>query len=130
MTHTVTTLTPIMLEELVEFDHDVLADLCARHGHRTEIVIATSLSQIEQLLSLARLQLAGSHDTGLIRTCSDLIALAQTIGMRTLERAAVGVLDCIDAGDATALPACAQRMLRLGEPETIAQWTVRHDTVA
>lgn len=116
--------------EVVEFDHDVLADLCQRYGTGTEAVIADVLAQIEDLLVLATLQINADQRAGLTRTCGDLIALASAIGMRTLTRATSAVLECLTRNEDAALHACAHRMLRLGKPEAIDQWTVRHNTVA
>lgn len=130
MTQTTTPLNPLTTKETIEFDHAVLADLCNRHGHEAEAVIASTLGQIENLLVLAKLQLNSAHLAGLARTCVDLISLARSIGMGTLEHAAHSVLNCVAAGNDVALPACTRRMLRLGQPDTIEQWAVRHDTVA
>ncbi|MGB3409306.1 MAG: hypothetical protein WBA67_17620 [Jannaschia sp.] len=124
------TLINLNFNEIIEFDHDVLADLCARHGTRTEAVIAAALGQVEDLLVLAGLQVDSGEYPGLGRTCRDLLRLADHIGMRTLGHAVEAVQDCLVTRNDAALAACASRMLRLGHPETIAQWTVRHHTVA
>ncbi|MGB3556245.1 MAG: hypothetical protein WBA25_16575 [Jannaschia sp.] len=124
------TLTFPRSDEAVEFDHDVLSALCRRHGVAAEAHIAARLSEIEQLLGLARLQLSERHVSGLTRTADDLAALGREIGMRTLERIAGSVLDCLRTGNEAALVACTQRMLRLGRPDTLDHWIVRRGTVA
>ncbi|UWQ18095.1 hypothetical protein [Jannaschia sp. M317] len=117
-------------DEVIEFDHAVLADICRNHGDQAEAVIADRLGRIETLLHLAQDQINDGHHGGLMRSCRDLVGLAREIGMRTLVRAAIGVIDCLEQGQDQALRACTRRMLHLGRPETVSQWTVRHDTVA
>lgn len=124
------TLNTLNHAEVVEFDHDVLAHLCAAHGLGTEQVIAGTLTQIEDLLCLAGMQVMADELSGLSRTCTDLCRLSKRIGMRTMTQAAESVLDCIANNNRPALAACSARMIRLGTPETIEHWTVRHNTVA
>ena len=124
------TLITLTHSEVVEFDHDVLADLCQRHGTAAEAHIALILSEVEDLLALASVQVDAGQHAGLSRSCTDLVWLARMIGMRTMVDAVTAVQDCLSRGDAAALPACASRMLRLGRPEAIDHWTVRHNTVA
>lgn len=125
-----TNLLPLTPREAVEFDHDVLERLCLEHGHNAEAVIARMLQHIEHDLKLAESQVRMGETRGLMRTCHDLIDLSRKIGMHTLETAATAVIDCLSHDRGPALAACAQRMLRLGRPETIDHWTVGTGTVA
>lgn len=124
------TLTEKKAVEPIEFDHDVLAALCDTYGAAAETLIAGTLGDIEDLLVLAQTQLDCGQHPGLARTCRDLRELGGTIGMRTLQKVAGAVLDCIERDDRVALVPCARRMTRLGRADTVAQWTVRRDTVA
>ncbi|GIT92618.1 hypothetical protein JANAI62_31450 [Jannaschia pagri] len=131
MTDTLTSLSSNRAKaEPIEFDHDVLVALCQRHGHQTEEFLAITLSQVEQLLALAKLQFNAEQISGLSRTAQDLQHVARMIGMRTLETTARAVEACAAQNDRPALAACTQRLLRLGHPESIDQWTVCHNTVA
>ncbi|MEL6587347.1 MAG: hypothetical protein AAFQ50_11915 [Pseudomonadota bacterium] len=97
-------------------------------GQAPTAVIARLLTHIEKALRLAEHQMKKDEWSGFRRTCDDLIRLSGELGMRTLEAAAWAVIDCLDNRQAAALPACAARMLRLGQPETINHWTVQTGT--
>ncbi|MEM8822554.1 MAG: hypothetical protein AAGF30_02995 [Pseudomonadota bacterium] len=127
MTATCTVLTPLAE---VEFDQAVLIDICDRYGDGAEAHLTRLLHKIETLLALARMQVEQGHLQGLTRTCADLLPIARSVGMRSLERAALGVQDCLAKGDPVALAACALRLTTMGRPDVFHHWTVQGDTVA
>ncbi|MEM9796254.1 MAG: hypothetical protein AAF919_07180 [Pseudomonadota bacterium] len=121
MTRTITTLRPA---ETVAFDHETLAELCETYGEEAEVFIATVLGEIEAHLTKADDEVKlGEHD-GLARTCRNLVILAKSIGMRTLDTCANSVLACLASDDQSALSACTARLTRLGHPESFRAWTV------
>ncbi|MEM7710256.1 MAG: hypothetical protein AAF264_05790 [Pseudomonadota bacterium] len=120
MTATCTVLTP---RTHIDFDEQTLVALCARHGDAAEAHLADLLSQVETLLRLAQSQAEQDHPRGLGRTCEDLLPLARTIGMRSLELAAIGVIDGLASGDPVALAACTRRLMAMGQPDTFHDWT-------
>lgn len=102
------------------FDHVRLAAICDGYGHRAEAYLATVLGEIEAKVSAARAQ---ADDADALReTCATVATLAQGIGMRTMEHAARGVLNGLDAGRADVTSACLGRMLRLGGPCETGGW--------
>jgi hypothetical protein len=117
-------------DETVEFDRDVLSELCRLHGTGTEAVLTARLTELGRLLDLAEYQLAQGGGRPLARTCEALMRLADEIGMRTMTRAAGSVRATLERGDVAAMAACGARMLRLGRPASMGRWTVRRDTVA
>ncbi|MEM7641527.1 MAG: hypothetical protein AAF366_03265 [Pseudomonadota bacterium] len=115
----------------VDFDEAVLTVFCERNGTAAEATLADILAKVETLLAMASLQVEQGHHGGLRRSCEDLLPLARSVGMCSLQRATRGVLDCLTSGDAVALSACATRLVAMGRPETFRDWsTVPDNTVA
>ncbi|PWJ16500.1 hypothetical protein [Jannaschia seohaensis] len=124
------TLTLPAKTEAVEFDHDVLADLCSLHGAEIETFLTEYLLHIGRLIDRTARLLRQGDVARLERTCLDLAELSRTIGMRTVTQAAHAVRDAIAAEDPAALAACGARLVRLGHPAAIETWTVRTATTA
>lgn len=119
MTTTIATLRPT---ETVTFDHGKLAALCDRMGSRAEGFIAGVLADVETLIDTIARDRAATAD--LSRHCEELAHYADSIGMTKVSRAATAVLDCITREDARATAACIDRLLRLGQPQGTANWTM------
>lgn len=119
MTHTIATLHPT---ETVQFDHAILAALCAAEGDHAEETITRILTDVEELIALVAVQ--GNNLGGLARTCAELSRLSGQIGMTTIRAGADAVLTCIAQDNRTSLAACTARLLRLGEPRQKGGWAM------
>ncbi|CUH40738.1 hypothetical protein JSE7799_03473 [Jannaschia seosinensis] len=108
--------------ERMMFDHVQLATICDTYGERSEAFLATMLTDVELRARAAR---DAADDACALRTaCTQIVELASTIGMLTMEHAAHGVLDAQARGDAAALAACLARLHRLAAPETPDGWSM------
>jgi hypothetical protein len=116
--------------ETLEFDEDVLTRLCARHGEDAEHQLAELLREVEDGLALVSVQLRLKSRSGLLRTATDLVVMARTIGLLTLERAAIAVLRSAELGDDVAFAACTNRLAALWQPDTFGQWKLHGGSVA
>ncbi|WP_179381239.1 hypothetical protein [Jannaschia marina] len=117
MNDTIVKLKPV---EDVTFDHATLAALCTDEGLRAEATITEALDRIEGLVQLVGAQ--EDHRQGLIRSCTDLQAVAGKIGMMTIRDTAAAVVDCTRRGDGAAVAACVARLKRLGTPGSTGGW--------
>jgi hypothetical protein len=117
-------------DETVVFDGKVLSALCLAHGHGIESHLTGRLADLTDLLLLVEQQRDDREVRGLDRSCAAIVAVAESIGMRTMVTAAWSVRNAIAWGDDAAMGACTARMLRLGRPQAMRHWTVRRDTVA
>ncbi|MEM8848506.1 MAG: hypothetical protein AAGE03_00585 [Pseudomonadota bacterium] len=125
------TCTSLPAHPRVDFDEAVLATFCDRYGATAEAELAEILTRVETLLAMAGLQVEQGHLGGLRRSCEDLLPLAESVGMCSLQRATRGVLDCLTTGDPVALSACGARLAAMGRPETFRDWsTIPDNTVA
>ncbi|SDY29522.1 hypothetical protein SAMN05444004_10168 [Jannaschia faecimaris] len=127
MTNNIVRLRPT---ETVKFDHDTLAALCASEGQHAETTITNALEEVGTLISVIGTQ--GGYYEGLHRSCTQLRRVADRVGMTTIHDGAEAVLNCIAQGNRVALAACTARLVRLGEPKQVGDWTMQQtpDTVA
>ncbi|WP_299652184.1 hypothetical protein [uncultured Jannaschia sp.] len=112
---------PLRPTEHITFDRDRLFRVCDEKGIDAEIFLMDILSEIETLVEIARGQVDDRE--GLVRTCSRLIRRAEVIGMVTLEEVARSVIRCLGEGNEYGMRACHARLVRLGRPGAVAEWS-------
>ncbi|WP_299814621.1 hypothetical protein [uncultured Jannaschia sp.] len=107
--------------EHITFDRDRLFRVCDDKGIDAEHYLMNALTEIESLVEVAETQ--ANDAEGLARTCSRLMRRAGEIGMVTVEDVARSVIDCLLEGNQYGLRACHARLVRLGRPGAIADWS-------
>ena len=112
---------PLRPAEHITFDRDRLFQVCDEKGIDAEVFLMDVLSEIETLVEVARAQ--AEDKVGLVRTCSRLIHRADAIGMVTLRDVARSVIQCLGEGNDYGLRACHARLVRLGRPGAVAEWS-------
>lgn len=115
--------TDLPLGEPARFNPGQLEKLCDRLGEtRAEAEVAFALDRLATLLDEAgRIGPDGDH-SDLEDVLAALVRDARLIGMATLARVGGDVLDCLDAGDPTALCATMARLMRVGDRSIHAIW--------
>ena len=115
--------TTLPLGEPARFNPGHLEKLCERLGElRAEAEVAHALDRLATLLDeVMRIGTTGRR-SDLEEVLAALVRDAQLIGMATLARVGRDVLECLDAGDTTALAATLARLMRVGDRSIHAIW--------
>ena len=112
-------------EEAVCFDADRLESLCQEFGDiEAEQVIARALEQIAIKLAALKAYHAMGDATEMDKTCASLSVVAGQIGMTSLARVARDVRGCLKVGNAAAIGATLDRLLRIGDNSAHTIWSL------
>jgi hypothetical protein len=108
--------------EPVEVDADRLEGFCRKRGEDAEVQVADLLAELDHAVSLCRWEYTEGDPTGVARAAAIIHELASELGMVTLERAAIHVLDCLHREDTVSLSACAARLFRVSDSLERSEW--------
>ncbi len=127
---TVDQLTTIMPNERVRLDAERLELLYSKLGEEgADDVLCRAMEEMAiRVKQSEKLYRAGSAKD-LRKTVHSLIAIADQIGLQTLSRVAVDVVDCIDSGDWVALGATFSRLVRSSDQSLTAIWDLQDVTI-
>lgn len=115
-------ITSLAMEEPARFDPDCLEDLCRRIGEvRAEAEVALALHRISEGLPKL-LGLLDRDERVFLNAVEQVARDAELIGMSTLSRVAISVLDNFNRADHVALAATLARLERVGERSIHAVW--------
>ncbi|WP_439111323.1 hypothetical protein [Lentibacter sp.] len=115
--------TMLAMSEPVQLDADKLEELYEELGDvAAEDVVCRAMEELAVKLAQVD-RLYRSHQIEPMRkTARSMGAIAAQVGMNMLARVAADVTRCVDAGDATALAAVVQRLMRTGESSLTQIW--------
>lgn len=117
-------------EEPVCFDADRLEALCQEVGEtEAELVIARALEQIAIKLAALKAYHTMGEFTEMDKTCSSLAKVAGEIGMTTLARVSRDVRACLPTGNAAAIGATLDRLMRIGGNSAHSIWSLEDISV-
>lgn len=115
--------TMLAMSEPVQLDADKLEELYEQLGDvaaedvvcRAMEELAVKLAQVDRLYRSRQIE-------EMRKTARSMGAIAGQVGMNMLARVASDVMRCVDTGDATALAAVVQRLMRTGESSLMQIW--------
>ncbi|NKX44986.1 hypothetical protein [Roseicyclus persicicus] len=116
-------ITLLPLGEPARFNPGQLEKLCDRLGElHAEAEVALALERLSARLAEVGRLAPGGDLAALEPALAALVSDAQMIGMATLAAVGRHVLDCLGAGDPTALAATLARLERVGDRSIHAVW--------
>jgi hypothetical protein len=110
--------------EPVEVDADRLDGFCRRRGADAEAQIADHLGQLDRAVADCEWEYGRGEPTGVARSAAMVHEISAELGMVTLERAALNLLDCLAREDPVGLAACAARLFRVSDACERSEWTL------
>ncbi|WP_209016044.1 hypothetical protein [Roseibium sp. RKSG952] len=110
-------------KESVRLDSDRLAGLYRQLGDTNAVdVLCRTIEELAVRLSNCE-RFWRQRDWAGLRKCSkSLVAISEQVGMTALARVAGDVAQNVDAGDAVAIGATLNRLIRVGEGSLTAVW--------
>jgi DhnA family fructose-bisphosphate aldolase class Ia len=117
-------------EEQVRLDSDCISALYAAMGDaRAERFVCRAMEELAVLLASAQVAFEARNSMEMTNALYSLIALAQNVGMSSLARVALDLVDATRAGDPVAQAATLGRLVRIGDRSLTAVWDLRDMSV-
>ena len=110
-------------KESVRLDSDRLAGLYRQLGDTNAVdVLCRTIEELAVRLSNCERFWRQRDWAGLRKCAKSLVAISEQVGMTALARVAGDVAQNVDAGDAVAISATLNRLIRVGEGSLTAVW--------
>lgn len=110
-------------KESVRLDSDRLAGLYRQLGDTNAVdVLCRTIEELAVRLSNCERFWRQRDWAGLRKCAKSLVAISEQVGMTALARVAGDVAQNVDAGDAVAIGATLNRLIRVGEGSLTAVW--------
>lgn len=112
--------------EGVRVDQDRLSAMYSDIGvAEAQESLCRAMEDIAQRMTLCDSYYRAGNQDALRINATELITIAEKIGMESLSRVAGDVIHCIDRLDEVALPATLSRLIRIAERSLIAIWDMQ-----
>jgi hypothetical protein len=116
----------LRLDGTVEVDRDLLDQLYSQLGASgADGVVSRAMEELAVRLAKVESSYRKGQFPELQRAARSMIAISEQIGMVTFARVAGDVSALALTDDSTALAACVERLMRIGENSLLAVWDLQ-----
>ena len=120
----------LLINEVVALDPHKLTELCVRHGEAgAEDIVGNAIEQLSIGLSKVERAYLEQDLNSLAQHASQLLPVADEIGMTTFSNVADDVITCARAAEIMPLAATLSRLIRIADKSLTAVWDMENITI-
>ena len=120
----------LVIDEVITLDPHKLTELCVTHGEAgAEAIVGRAIETLSIGLTQVERAYAEQDLKGLAQHASELLPVADEIGMTTFSNVADEVITCARAAEVMPLAATLSRLIRIADKSLTAVWDMENMTL-